>query len=220
MKQSISQMMSNSRPLYSDFGLTMLRLQETMREMIRSPQGDAIAPNYYRIDLIDDSEGDAEQREALRGALSEELQQFAEANEWSFRSRPIVVIRYVAYADEAERCVVSARHVDCFGRLEIADDRGVHEVKLAEPLGIIGRAHTGPPRSFVPVADASSMLSREHLRLIFDEKGWSAELIGRNRTTLDGEEMEPGLLYRLEQGGTIACEPYTIRLLSGIDDEE
>lgn len=205
--------MSDSRPLYSNFGLAMLRLQEKMREEVRNPQGYGIAPNYYRIELVDEGEPDANERKRFRNELLGELQRFADANEWSFGSRPIVAISYLPNSDDAERCVVTAQHIDCFGRLEIADDQGSREVRLPEPIGIIGRAHAGGPRSFIPVADASGTLSREHLRLTFEENNWSVELIGRNRTTLNGEEMEPGEIYGLESGGTITCEPHTIRLL-------
>ena len=217
MKKSIGDRITERRPLYSTFGLAMLRLQEEMRASVESPQENGIAPNYYRVELLEEEESSGSERDAFRSDLLGEMQRFAEANEWSFRSRPVLSVTYLPLTDNRERCSVEACHIETYGRLEVADDNGLRDVELSEPVGVIGREHSGPPRSFVPVADASRSLSREHLRISFGDAGWQVELLGQNETTLNGEVMEHGCILPMRPGDTISCEPHTIRLLTALE---
>lgn len=196
--------------LLSTYGTTLLLLQEAMRGGVHGHAGADLAPNYYVVSLPVDALDPVEAAD-FRHDLRDEVLRFAEANDWSLQSRPVVALLTGEFSSEEP--AVEARIAERFGLLEIADDRGVRRVELTEPAVVLGRRHTGPPRDFVPVEDASRSLSREHLSLRFDGRRWSAELCGQNRTELNGEEIASGSTHRLSVGDHLLVEPHRITLL-------
>ncbi len=198
--------------LLSTFGNALLLVQEQMRASVTRFGDDDFAPNFYHV-LLSGVSFSEEERRRFRKDLMEEITGFAEANEWRFSSRPSILLQVVDGDENSEPCIVTASLVDRFGRLEIADDMGDRVVDLPEPTALIGREHDAPPRDFIPIVDASRSLSREHLRLTFDGAGWTAEIIGRNRTELNGVEVETGSRHRLKQGDVVISSPHRIRMV-------
>lgn len=205
------------RRLYSSYGKAILTLQEKMREGLRDAARGGHVPNLYRVEMyLEDQETTPEE---IAEELLGEVKRFASANEWEFLSRPILTVHLTSPEETDQQCVVTAAHVGAYGRLTVVDDRGEREVDLPEPVALFGRDHSAPPRNFVPVADSSRALSREHGVLRFDGGKWTLTVTGQNRTTLNGEELDVGEVYPLEQGDRICCEPHVITLREAAPSE-
>jgi len=113
----------------------------------------------------------------------------------------------------AGECDVDARIARSFYTLAINDDRGARTVEVGSNPTIIGRAHQPHPRGFVPIHDSLKLISREHLLLTYHDLALSANLLGRNPTTLNGAPLGDGDAA-LGDGDLIVCGSCEIKILA------
>ncbi len=187
--------------LLSLYGRAVLALHEATRTGVR----DTYAPNLYRVVLSESNE--IATMELRYDDLLSEIDDVVTAHEWRLQSRPLVTFDVDPSLDDLR---VDAKHVTHFGLLEVRDDGGERIVPLKNPRAILGRAHDAPPRDFVPIADASRSLSREHLLFECRDGRWSVTLVGRNTTNCDDQQLEPSVARPLDPGARIVCSPHTV----------
>ena len=171
--------------LVSQFGATILAMQDALRKSVEGRGGVSRAANFLIVRLdrnrfFHDWKLPVEEAlEEFRRLLHEEAERFALANGWSFSG--ILSIHLLLQGQEVPS-LVRAEHREGLYRLAIRDDGGSRTIDVPHPTALLGRAHEGSPRSFIPVRDASRSFSREHLLLTFRDLVLHIRLLGRNRT--------------------------------------
>ncbi|MBS1914293.1 MAG: FHA domain-containing protein [Bacteroidetes bacterium] len=191
------------------FGSAQLALQDAVRSGLDAAGSTPRIPNFIVV-MLNREQFQAEfgwdVRENLgriRRDLERALMEFMAAHGWGIGGSGTISLN-VVLGDMAMPCSVEARIARSFFGVVINDDRGHREVAVGSNPTIVGRAHDGHPRGFVPVYDGRRLMSREHLHLTFTDLHLSVRNTGRNLTTLNGlplgtEEVE------LHNGDRITC---------------
>lgn len=167
-------------------------------------------PNLYRVSLGraalvesygDDFDGGVEQ---IRRSVEEGVTRLAEAHGWRVGGGGTIVVS-IAVRSIREECDVEGEHARQLYRLTVTDDRGTRPLPVPLPTVTVGRAHEPHPRGFVPVYDATRLISRDHVQLRWRDGILAGLLIGRNPTTLNGHPLTPDSPVQLAEGDTIRC---------------
>ncbi|MCB0712035.1 MAG: FHA domain-containing protein [Ignavibacteriae bacterium] len=199
--------------LVSQFGAAILAMQDALRKSIDGKGTNPSVANFLTVWLNRDEFLKSwglpleESIEEFRSLLREDGERFVIANGWTFSG--ILSINILLRQQEVPS-IVQAERRDLLYELKVRDDSGTRQITVSQPTSLLGRAHDSPPRSFLPIHDASRSFSREHLLLTFRDLKLNVHLLGRNKTEFNGNIVEVGSDFQFDPGDVICCGPHTI----------
>ena len=191
------------------FGTTQLALQDALAKQLDARDQAPRVPNFAVISLrrdrfLKEHTGALEtERERFRSDLHEATTAFLLSNSWRVGGTGTLVINLLLRAIRTD-CSVQLRCVDALYELLIRDDGGERRVAVKSTVATVGRKHDAHSRGFIPVQDQSRLISREHLRLRYQDLDLSVALLGRNPTTLNSEPLGESEQV-VKEGDTLRC---------------